>query len=56
MSQIIKFERSKRLKLAITFGMVAPSVARLVAPDWPELQNLANVAMLVTGLVWLWEM
>lgn len=53
---IVRFERNKRLKIMITFGMIAPSAARLFFPEIHEIQNVANMVMLVTGLMWLWEM
>lgn len=54
--RIGSFERNKRLKFIITLGMIAPAMARAVAPDSAELISLANAATLVAGLMWLWEM
>lgn len=43
---------SRRTKQLIAVGILAPSVARVFAP---ELIDLSNFAAIVASLIWLWE-
>lgn len=47
---------SLRLKILISIGILSPSVADVVAPGDGEVRRIANIVMLVTALMWVWEL
>lgn len=48
-------KKAQRLKVVITIGIVAPSVARIAFPGNLHVADLASMVTIVTCLMWLWE-
>jgi hypothetical protein len=47
--------REQKLKIVVTIGLLAPSIARIWFPGLEVAERIAGTMTLVSGLFWLWE-